>query len=144
MPASTFTLGFGSIISVATTFAGTYAVVAQSRDLNSPESEVAKVKITNNSSPSNSQEYAAGLIDPGDVEFEWVYSKTQQATLYGYWSATPSTTLFWKEIFPDGSGYTFTGFITKISLETKTENEAITGKVSIALTTSAIFNAVLS
>lgn len=135
------TLGFGSSI-FKSADGTTFTKIAQSKDLNSPESEVAKVKITNNDSPNNSQEYTPGLTEPGDMEFEWVYTPAQQAALYAHWAARD--TLSWREIFPDGSGWVFKGFLTKITNESKTENEAIAGKVSIALTTAAKFMQVVS
>jgi len=136
------TLGFGSQIYKKNGSDADFVKIAQSKDLNSPESEIAKVKITNNDSPNNSQEYVPGLIDPGSLEFEWIYTKAQQAILYADWAARVA--ISWKEVFPDGSGWTFTGFLTKISNETKTEDEAIMGKVSITLTTAAVFAATVS
>jgi hypothetical protein len=133
-----FTLGFGSQIYVSTD-GDTYTLIAQSKDLNSPSSEVGTVNITNNSSPNFSEEVAAGLYKPGTIDFEWIYTPTQQATLYGYWNSAPSQTLFFKEIFTDASGWTFSGFLTKIENETKTENEAIMGKVSVQLTVKAVY-----
>jgi hypothetical protein len=63
-----FTLGFGSQIYVSTD-GDTYTLIAQSKDINSPSSEVGTVNITNNSSPNFSEEVAAGLYKPGTIDF---------------------------------------------------------------------------
>ncbi len=142
---SNATLGFGSQIYKKASGDTDFVKIAQSKDLKSPESEVAKVKITNNDSPTSpgpSQEYIPGMIDPGDMEFDWVYVKAQQKILYAHWAGRDIVQF--KEVFPDGSGYTFGGFITKVTNESKTEDEAISGKVSIALTAAAQFSDALS
>ena len=131
------TLGFGSKISYSSNAGATWVPVAQSEDLNSPEVETGKVKITNNDSPNTSQEYAPGILDPSGIDFQWIYTAAQQAALYTL--QTARTVVLWKEIFPDGSGWTWSGWITKIHDETKVENEAIKGHISNQPTTIPTF-----
>ena len=54
------------------------------------------------------------------------------------------TVYAWAEQFADGSGFTYTGFITKAPVETKTEDEANTMTFSLKLTSKAAFNATLT
>lgn len=138
---TTATLGFASKL-FASADGTTYTAIAQTLDLKSPEPDTAKVKITNNDSPGNTQEYVAGLIDPGDSEFETIATPAQMAILYGYF--TSRANMYWKETYPDGSGWKWIGFVSKIGEETKTENEAIHAKVSIANTGVALFMSTVS
>jgi hypothetical protein len=133
---STAILGFGSELYTSPD-GTTWTLVGQTVDLNSPASELAKVKITNNSSPNTSQEYTTGIFEPGDMDFEIVYSSAIQEPLYTLFAGR--TIQFWKEIFPDTSGWTYKAFISKLENEGKTENEAIHAKVSLALTTVAVY-----
>jgi hypothetical protein len=136
------TLGFGSQIYQGLSADSIANKIAQSIDLKSPESEIPKVKITNNDSPANSHEYIPGLTEPGETEFEWVYTKTQQASLFALHDAR--THCHFKEVFPDGSGWKFEGWISKVPVTTKTEDEAIHGTVTIILTSRALFMAAVS
>ena len=143
---SNYTSGFGSSILMATTTysggaftVGTYVKVAQSKDLKSPEPEVGDIKITNNDSPNNSKEYRPGMIEPGETEFDWIYFPSQQATLYA--TLGDGNIYGWKEVFPDGSNCVWLGYIKKIGIETKTEDEAITGKVTIKAINKMVYSA---
>lgn len=134
MSASNYTLGYGSTISIAPIAGGTvgsYVAIAQTVDLNSPASEVGDVNITNNDSPNNTKESVPGMIEPGDLEFEVVYVKAQFQTLAGY--RGDGNIYSFKETFPDGAVCVFPGYIKKLSLEGKTEDDALKGKITIKL-----------
>ena len=129
-------LGFGTKLNRGTSAAGPFTSMAQSVDVKSPEPEVAKVKVTNNDSPNNSQEYIPGLFDPGDLELEVIYTPTVQAQWYADFAAR--SVQWYTVVFPDGSGWKFPGFVQKFGDETKTENEAIKAKVTVKPTYSAV------
>jgi hypothetical protein len=125
---STFTIGFGSILK-SSPDGTTYAEMAQTVDLDSPETEVGKVKITNNDSPNNSQEYRPGIQDPQAADYKVVYKSATFATLET--ARLAGTILYWKEIFPDGSGLTWQGYVVKNKITGKTENEALMGEFTV-------------
>lgn len=142
MSASLYTVGYASKLYVALITGGTpgtYAAIAQTKDLTGPEPEVGKINITNNDSPNNTKETAPGMIAPGDMEFELVYSKAQAATLYGYFG--DGNSYAWREVYPDGSKWEFNGFLSKFGSETKTEDEAIMNKVTITIQNKPVFTA---
>ena len=105
MTTTNATSGFGSQIYVSPN-GSTWTMVGQGKDLKSPEPDLAKVKVTNNSSPNRSQEYIPGIFDPGDLEFELVYESSVQTILAGYFAA--ATIVQWKEIFPDALSHALT------------------------------------
>jgi hypothetical protein len=116
---------------------GSYVAVAQTKDLSGPEPEVGKVNVTNNDSPANTKETAPGMIAPGDMEFEIVYTKAQANTLYITFG--DQNIYAWREVYPDGAAWTFLGFLSKFGTETKTEDESITNKITITITSKPVF-----
>src|SRR5436305_133763 len=108
---------------------GSWVKFAATIDLKGPEPEIGDVKITNNDSPNKSHEYKAGggLIEPGTQDFEVVYNKTEQARIYAMFG--DGNNYNFAEVYPDGtggtggSGWTYTGYIKKIGVETKTEDD---------------------
>lgn len=126
MAESDATVGFGSIIKCDGT------KVAQSVDLPMPEPETGDVKFTNNDSPDNTHEYMPGLIEPGEFEFDVVYAADGYNSIYAKQMAR--TTHNWSEVFPDGSGWTFRGYVKKCTGEAPTEDEAIKGTFTIKVT----------
>lgn len=139
MPASTATVGYGSILAWSATEGGTYAAIAQTRDLPGPEPEVGDVNITNNDSPDNTKEYIPGMIEPGELDFELVYKKAVCATLYGMFGN--QVVYWWKETFLDGSTWKFPGYLKKFGTETETEDKEIQNNVTIKLTGKPVFAA---
>lgn len=136
--ASLYTVGFGSAIYYSAD-GTTYTKIAQSRDLKGPNPEVGDIKLTNNDSPNNTKEYAPGMIEPGEIDFELVYDKAQAATLYAMFG--DGLIHFWREVYADGSKWEFKGYIKKFGTETKTEDEANTTTVTIKLTNKPVFTA---
>jgi hypothetical protein len=142
---SSFTQGYGSSISYAATtysagvysVSGSYTKIAQSMDLQSPEDEVGDIKITNNDSPNNSQEYRPGMLDPGEMDFELIYTPAEHLTLHTI--CGDGNVYAFKEIFADGSNFVWFGWVKKIGVETKTENEAVKSKVTIRTATKPVF-----
>ena len=138
MSASNASAGFGSIIAYSTTSGGTFAKIGQSIDLETPTTEVGEIKITNNDSPANSHEYIPGMIEPGEMEFEIIYFKTMHEALL---SLAGNNLIYWfKETFPDGTISTFPGFFKSVGIATKTEDEAMKGKIKIKLTQAQVFS----
>jgi hypothetical protein len=135
-----YTLGYNGKFLMAPLSAGvpgTYVQVGQTKDLSGPEPEIGKVNVTNNDSPNNTKETAPGMINPGDQEIELIYRAGQANVLY----ATFGDGNFYgfKEIYADGSYWTFIGFLSKFGIETKTEDEANTNKFTVTLTTKPAF-----
>lgn len=135
---STATKAFGSII--AFSLAGSvYTDIVQTVDLAGPSPEVGDIKITNNSSPNNTHEYMPGLIEPGELDFDIVYTKAQCATLYALLG--DGNTYFWRETWPDGSKWEFKGYVKGFGTEGETEDGKLTNSMKIKLTTKPVFTA---
>jgi hypothetical protein len=134
------TSGFGSTLSFSD-LGVTYTDVAQTVDLSGPEPEIGDVKITNNDSPNRSHEYmpGGGLIEPGEQDFEVVYTKTQCAALYTMFG--DGLEYFWRETYPDGSKWEYKGYIKKFGTEAPTEDESIRNSITLKLTTKPAFTA---
>jgi hypothetical protein len=143
---SLFVPGFGTSIAFATyndssgtPVIGTYTAIAQSMDVNSPSEEGGTIKITNNQSPGPSgglarHEYAPGLVEPGDTEFDVIYYKSKHLVVVQM--ANNGVIYIWQITFSDTPATlcTFTGFITGAPLSGKTEDDAMKGKIKIKVT----------
>jgi hypothetical protein len=140
---TTYVVGFGSIIAQSNASGGTYVKVAQSIDLDTPDTEIGKLKITNNDSPTGgnpagAHEYAPGMTDPGALEFQVVFAKGQHEALmqeqgngFIYW---------WKETFPDGTVCNFPAYLAGCKITGKTEDEAVMGHIKLQLTGPALWS----
>ena len=140
MSASKYTPGFGSKVEYATNtggVAGTYNKIGQTRDIKGPDSEVGDIKVTNNDSPDNTKEYGPGMIEPGTIGWDLVFSDTVYNTLYGLFG--DGNIYFWKETFTDGSTIVAPGFLKKAPITTKTEDEANVVVVEVRLTGKPVF-----
>ena len=115
----------------------TYTEIAQTVDLGGPEPEVGEIKITNNDSPDNTQEYIPGLIEPGDYEFQIVYAVNACATIYSLMDA--QTVYYWRVTFPDGAKWEFRGFVKGFGTEGQTDDGAIMTTMTIKLTGKPTF-----
>ncbi len=135
------TLGYASQLYHAPTGTTTWVKFAASIDLKGPEPEVGDVKITNNDSPGNTHEYKPGMIEPGTQEFDVIYNKTQAAAIYATFG--DGNIYDYAEVYPDGAGWTFSGYLKKFGTETKTEDEAIKNQITLKLTTKPVFSATL-
>lgn len=138
--ASQFVKGFGSSIAYATITAGvvgTYTKVVQTVDVSSPMPEVGDIKVTNNDSPNNTHEYAPGIVEPGDVEYQCVYYKSGHETLLGF--VGNGIIYSWQETFADGSTCTFPGYLKSAGVEGKTEDDALKGKLKVKLTGAPVW-----
>lgn len=134
--------GFGSKLYYATNTAGTpgtYNAIGQTKDINGPDSEVGDIKITNNDSPSNCRESAPGIMEPGSISWDLVYSDTVYATLMGIFG--DGNIYFFKETFTDGSYIVAPGYLKKAPIKTKTEDEANMVNCEAKLTGKPVFTA---
>ena len=142
MSASKYVPGFGSSVWQAPSVsgaAGTYVKIGQTKDIKGPDSEVGDIKITNNDSPGNSREYAAGggLLEPGTIGWDMVFDAVMFTPVFttlgdgnGYW---------WKEVFADGSTMVAPGYLKKAPIVTKTEDEADMVSVEVKLSGKPVF-----
>jgi hypothetical protein len=137
--ASDATVGYGSVLSTSATQGGTYTDIAQTVDLTGPEPEVGEINITNNDSPDNTKEYLPGMIEPGEMSFEVIYSSAQAEDLYTMFG--DGLVHWFKETYPDGGSWTFPGFLNAFGSEAPTEDEAIRNTVGIKLTGKPVFAA---
>lgn len=139
---STYSVGYGSKIEFATDTngtPGTYTKIGQTKDIKGPDSEVGDVKVTNNDSPDNTKEYGPGMIEPGVIGWDLVYEKTDFATLYALFG--DGNKYFWRETFADGSTMVAPGYLKKLPIVTKTEDEANMVSVEVKLTGKPVFTA---
>lgn len=142
--ASQATKGYGSQLYFNPSAAApaNFTKIAQSVDLKGPKPESGKINITNNDSPSNSKEYLPGMFEPGDVDFKIIHTPAQGAALDALRQS--QQIVWWAMIFPDGSGWKWTGWVASVEDEGKTEDGVIEGSVMIHCSTAAIFMAALS
>jgi hypothetical protein len=146
MSNTAYTAGYKSSIWMAQcTFSGgvytpgSYTKIGQTKDIKGPSPEVGEIKLTNNDSPNNTKESAPGMIEPGDISFELYYTPTGYTALY---TAFGDGNMYsFKEIFADASGFTSLGYLKKLPVETKTEDEANMVNVEIKLTAKPMFTA---
>lgn len=130
------TKAYASIIAYSTDDV-TYVDIVQTIDLAGPSPEQGDIKTTNNSSPSNTHEYMPGLIEPGELDFDIVYTKTQANTLYGLFPGNP--VYFWRETYPDGSKWQFKAYVKGFGTEGETEDGKLTNTMKLKLTTKPTF-----
>ena len=135
---SAYTAGYGSIIYFSPDNT-TWTKVGQSKDIKGPTPEVGDIKITNNDSPANTKESAPGMIEPGEISFEVIYTPAGFAALYGIFGN--GIIYFWKEVFADHSGFVAQGYLKKLPVETKTEDEANHIAVTVKLTSKPVHSA---
>lgn len=69
------TVGYGSIITVATSTSGTLEL-AQLRNISGPGVSGNDVDTTTLDSSSNYRTFVGGLLDPGEVTFQMIYDST--------------------------------------------------------------------
>lgn len=111
MPASSGTLQVGTTFSYSATQNGSYAPIAQAKDLKGPGIGVSEVEITNNDSPSNAREFMPGMVDPGKLSGKLIFKNATLATFAGLIGGT----YYWKAVYPNGFTWGGNpGFITKL------------------------------
>jgi hypothetical protein len=78
-------------------------------------------------------------LEPGTIGWDLVYSDTVYATLYGLLG--DGNIYSWKETFTDGSTMVGPGYLKKMPIVTKTEDEANMVTCEVQLTAKAAFTA---
>jgi hypothetical protein len=77
------------------------------------------------------------MIEPGTHELEVIYDKATIAELY---ACMGDGNLYdFAEKYTDGAGWTYSGYFKKLSVETKTEDEANKATIGIKVTTKPAF-----
>jgi len=128
-------------------------VVAKLKTINGIESSLDMVDVTTHQSADFHKEVMPGLIDPGDVSIEGLFSFTdttgQLAMLADFNSRVSRTCVI---TFPAASGasWSFTGFITNIKIGDATSDDGVgfsatikpTGKPTFAIAASTGMSAV--
>jgi hypothetical protein len=133
------TLGYGSQLYYSAD-GEIWKKLLQTIDLTGPEPEVGDVKITNNDSPANTHEYKPGMIEPGEQELDSIFTAAQMAILDGMLG--DGNIYEFCEVYTDSgpSGWHYAGYVKKIGVTTKTEDEANHAGVTIKLTSRPEFN----
>lgn len=93
--------------------------------------EADKIEVTTMS--DTQRKYIPGLKDPGDPEFTFLYAGNGTGTTWAKIKACESTGASFSLIFPDGSGFSFSGK-PSLSMPGKGIGEALEFKVKIAIT----------
>lgn len=95
----------------------TWTEITSILNLDSPPGEVDSLKAT--VLASTAHEYLPGLVDPGELSAEIIYTATQYQVINGLrGSVVP-----WKIVFKDGMDVTFSGFVS--SCECKFDPEEL-------------------
>jgi hypothetical protein len=114
---------------------GTYQDVATVTSISGPSMSIGEIDITTlGSSTDMVKDYLPGFIDPGTIQLEALYDRSQCAALY----ATRRTERTWRILFTDGSRWDFTGFWSAFSSDASID-EAVGMPFTIRLTSLPTF-----
>lgn len=137
MAESTGYIGHGSSLSYGSTATGSWTTIGMVEDIKVPEPEVDDVELTNQDSPNSYKEYIPGLIEGGQGEFDLIYNKTQQSTLYGI----VGTLQYFKIGLPDSSTMIWHGYLKKLGLEAPVGDKIASNGNIIKVTSKPTFTA---
>lgn len=124
------TKGYGSVLAFATTFAGSYANLAQVRDITDPGVTIAEVDTSHMQSFKQAKEKEADWISAENLTFQMLYTQSQHTLLWNL--AVSRANVFFRLTTPDGKIQIFEGFVAKIGREIPMEGR-ITAPVEIAV-----------
>lgn len=94
-------IGFGTAVGYSDTN-GSYTDVAELMDVKLPGIEINDVDATNHGLTDKFRDFTPGLGTAGEIEIKILFSKSVQATLYGF----IRTTKYWRINFPLNTGET--------------------------------------
>ena len=100
----------------ATASGGPFTDVGEVVSIGGPSVDVSVVEVTHLASPSRAKEFIAGLIDPGEFEFEANFLKADFNTLWG--DCVAGTSRWFKVIFSDTSSFLVNGFFKTLKPNT--------------------------
>jgi hypothetical protein len=138
--ANTSVLGYGTTFQYSLDGGNTYTSIAQCMELQPPDITINDVDITGLLSPNQAKQFRPGLLDGGEVAFKLIFLASVLSALYNQLF----NTLYWKEIYPDGttqgSTWVFQGYIKKFGGEIPVDNN-IMCNVTIKVTGKPVFTA---
>jgi predicted secreted protein len=128
--------GFEVELHMETGTPGTYAAVANIRDLDGPGIEVEEVDSSSRS--SGWMTFRPGMKNGGEVSLDVVYDPALHTTL----RATIGTTKNWKIVMPDTGAeeWAFSGFVKQFSPSAPL-NDALTADITIKVSGEVTFTA---
>jgi hypothetical protein len=125
--------GFGTTLAGATT--GTVGEIVK---ISLPELGITDIDVSSMDSTDNYMEFIGGSVEPGVIDVEVNYDKTDTATLIGRLRAANEV---WTITFPDGSTWVTSGYINKLGGGTAGTNEKIGQMLSIKCSGKPTFTA---
>ncbi|MBV8781387.1 MAG: hypothetical protein JO353_08320 [Phycisphaerae bacterium] len=121
-------IGAGSSLAYSATSGGSYSALSELIKIGFPKSSVAKIKATNMQSLNLTSEYIAGFKDTAELSFEANYLKADMTT----YQTQLRVQQWWKITLPDGSTFTFPGFLAEIDGDTEAEAKiTVKGKLQV-------------
>jgi hypothetical protein len=145
MPSATPTAairGYDTLLEVETS-TGVWAEIAEITRTDPPGIEVERIEVTRLRSLGNAGEYIAGRIQEQTLSFEmnFVPGSTTPNLLIGYANAGQTAVKNWRLTWPNGTVWSFSGFVSRFQPGQTSQNQAITASVAVTLsggyTTSA-------
>ncbi len=115
----------------------TYVPLAGVKEIGGlPALEADEFEITRIDQTSPLKQFAASMIDPGELEFTLGFDKAKVTTLYGLHRLAKA----WKVLFSDGSALSFEGWVKTITPEASTDDE-VTVAVTVRVSGAVVFAA---
>ena len=114
--------------SSATAVSDLASFIGEITSISLPELGVTDIDVSSMDSVSNHMEFVAGSIDPGLIDIELNYDKTEDAALL---AAVRDPNEVWQISFPDESIWKCVGYIDKVGGGTSAPNDKITRVASI-------------
>lgn len=134
------TIGYGTSLSYSTNgTTSTLVKIAQVRSISGPDYSADNPECTTLDSTSRVREFAAGLIDPGELTFEIIYdaSDTTHKALVDLMSKQVKS--LFEVVYPTTTqDENFVGFVSGLGIE-RPLDDVITASVSIKITGSTDF-----
>lgn len=136
MAASSAVIGYNSGIGESATSGGTYTDLAEVLSIDDGL-DVKPVKVSHLKSDNATHEYAPGMIEPGTINLELNFYKTQYASIL----SVLRTVRYWKITTSDGSITALKGFYQKLMKKVADGDDRITATVSMKVSGLPTFTA---
>lgn len=126
-------IGFGSKLEVDDGASSAF-VAFETRQVSIPKADLEYIDASYLNMGDRYRRYVAGLIAPGDMTFEVLYTKDDLTRLY----ALRATTKNYKITFPDASTVTFAGILQNAEMDV-TVDQVMVVKGSVRVTGAITF-----
>jgi hypothetical protein len=124
-------IGHGKSLAYADAEAGPYVEIPGTIDISLPERELGATELVHDDLTDYTKDSIPALLDPGTVDFTYVYGKTAFASIEAIFQLATSAanrataTKFWRTTLPDGATATFRGFLTSHGLPMEQEDHLV-------------------